>query len=402
MVTHLVLAGGMSNELPYSFFQNEIYLNGWTQGAKPILPTNLLELEQAAKEQLDPQAYGYVAGAAGTGRTHRANREAFDDWNLIQRVFVDVEKRDWSTNILGTDLPAPLLLGPVGVQTIVHPEGELASAKAAAAAGIPFIHSTAATHSIEQVGQANGDGPRWYQLYWPREREVAASFVQRAEAAGYSALVVTLDTFMMGWRPTDLDTAYLPFLQGKGIQNYLTDPAFMAGVPEGSTDDVPIFRWSLLFGNPTLTWDDLPWLREQTKLPIILKGVISADDAKHARDAGVDGLICSNHGGRQLDGGVAALRALPELVAAVDGSMPVLFDSGIRSGADMLKALALGAAAVLLGRTYVYGLGLAGQAGVEHVIRTLLGDFDVSAAMAGVTNLSEVNREILRPSNATR
>lgn len=386
----------MSAEVPFSNFQNEIYFAGLND-VLPQWPTNLLELEDMARRELHPGAFGYVAGSAGTSATYRANLESMHAWRIVARVLRNVENRDLSSTVLGTHLKAPLLLGPVGVQTIVHPEGELATARAAASVGIPFVLSTASSYAMEEVAEAAGQGPRWYQLYWPREQDVAASLVARAEAAGFTAIVVTLDTFMLGWRPTDHATAYLPFLRGTGIANYLSDPAFRAGLPEGADAQAAILHWALMFGNPALTWSDLKWLRARTSLPIVLKGVMSADDAKLAVDAGVDAIICSNHGGRQLDGSVGAIAALPGIVEAVNGAMPVLFDSGIRGGADMFKAIALGAAAVLLARPYVYGLGLGGEAGVRHVIRTLLGEFDVTMAMAGTTSLAQVNRTCLTP-----
>jgi lactate 2-monooxygenase len=379
--------------VPFANYQNEIYLRG-VSGERPPFTTDPAGLEEAARAALDPQAFGYVAGSAGGGTTNRANRAAFERLRIVPRMLRDVGERDLSTTVLGTAMPAPVLLAPIGVQTIVHPDGELASARAAAATGLPFVQSTAAAHSIEEVAEASGDGPRWYQLYWPRERDVAASLVGRAEAAGYSAIVVTLDTFMLGWRPTDLDTAYLPFLQGVGIANYLSDPAFT----EPLAADAPLFdkviRWAGMFGDPTLTWDDLAWLRERTSLPIVLKGILHPDDARAAADAGVDGVVVSNHGGRQVDGAIAALDALPAVVDAVGGRMPVLLDSGVRTGADVVKALALGAAAVLYGRPYVYGLGLGGQAGVEHVLRCLLGELDATMALCGRRNLGELGAEL--------
>ncbi len=379
---------------PFANYQYEIYLKG-TTGERPPFTTDLGGLEAAAREVLSPQAFGYVAGSAGSGSTARANLAAFERWRIVPRMLRDVSERDLSTSVLGAAMPAPVLLAPVGVQTIVHPDGELASARAAATAGLVFIHSTAAAHSIEQVAEASGDGQRWYQLYWPKERAVAASLVERAEAAGYSVLVVTLDTFVLGWRPTDLDTAYLPFLQGEGIANYLTDPAFNAPLADDAQQFDKVFRWAGMFGDPSLTWADLAWLRERTALPIVLKGVLHADDARAAAEAGVDGLIVSNHGGRQVDGAVAALDALPAVLEAVGDQMPVMLDSGVRSGADVVKAVALGAAAVLYGRPYIYGLGLGGQAGVEHVLACLLGEIDVTMALSGRRSLAELGSDLL-------
>lgn len=378
---------------PFANYQNEIYFTG-TTGERPPFTTDLDGLEDAARQALDPQAFGYVAGSAGSGSTARANRAAFERWRIVPRMLRDVAERDLSTTVLGTAMPAPVLLAPVGVQTIVHPDGELASARAAAEMGLVFIHSTAAAHSIEEVAEASGQGPRWYQLYWPKEREVAASLVGRAEAAGYSALVVTLDTFMMGWRPTDLDTAYLPFLESVGIANYLTDPAFNAPLAEDAAPFDKVVRWAGMFGDPALTWDDLGWLRSQTALPIVLKGVLHPDDARAAVDAGVDGLIVSNHGGRQVDGAIASLDALGGVVDAVADRMPVLLDSGVRTGADVVKAVALGASAVLYGRPYIYGLGLAGQAGVTHVLRSLLGEAEVTMALSGRRSLGDLGPDL--------
>jgi isopentenyl diphosphate isomerase/L-lactate dehydrogenase-like FMN-dependent dehydrogenase len=311
----------------------------------------------------------------------------------------DVSTRELSTTVLGAPMAAPVMLAPVGVQSIVHPQAELASARAAAAQGVPFILSTAASHSIEQVAEAIGDGSRWYQLYWPRDRDLAASFVERAARAGYGAIVLTLDTWFLGWRPRDLQNAYLPFLKGEGVANYYSDPVFRSALEKSPEEDPgeAIGHWAYQFANPTVTWADLSWLREQTELPILLKGILHAEDARRAAQEGVDGLIVSNHGGRQVDGAISALDALPAIRDTVGGGFPILFDSGIRTGADVFKALALGADAVCVGRPYVWGLALDGQAGVEQVLRCLLAELDLTLALSGYTEPAQVDRRALAP-----
>jgi L-lactate dehydrogenase (cytochrome) len=338
-----------------------------------------------------------VSGSAGTGATARANRAAFDHWRIVPRMLRDVSAPDLSVRVLGTELPAPVLLGPIGVLSILHPEGDLAVARAASALNVPMVASTAASFTMEQIAEAGGDGPRWFQLYWPRDRALAASFLERARAAGYSALVVTLDTMALGWRPHDLDQGYLPFLRGIGVANYFSDPIFQKGVggPIETHRDAAIMHWAANFSDPTLTWEDLAFVREHWDGPIALKGIQHPDDARRAVDAGVDGVIVSNHGGRQVDGAIASLDALPEIVAAVGDRTAVLFDSGVRSGADVVKALALGARAVLLGRPYAYGLGLAGEAGVRHVLRCLMADLQLTMTLAGVTRPGDLGPDVL-------
>ncbi len=377
-------------------FQNEIYLQGMV-GTTPDLPMTSAGLEEAAAAALSPEAFAYVAGGAGDERTMDANREAFSHWKVVPRTMVDVQQRDTSTEVLGLRLPSPIITAPIGVLGIVHDEAEVAVARAAAALDVPITLSTVSSYSIEDVAEASGDNGRWFQLYWPGERDVAASLVQRAEAAGYSAIVVTLDTKMLAWRPRDLETAYLPFLQGEGLTNYRTDEAFLAGL-EGDWDDNPqlaILRWIGLFADRTVTWEDLDWLRSVTDLPIVVKGVLHPDDARRAVDAGVEGIIVSNHGGRQVDNAVGALMMLPEVVDAV-GDVPVLFDSGIRSGADVFTAVCLGARACLVGRPWVYGLGLAGEAGVTHVLRSFMAEFDLTMALTGQTSVAGLDRHLLR------
>jgi lactate 2-monooxygenase len=374
-------------------FQYEIYARGLA-AERPELPVSVGELEAAARGVLSAAAFGYVAGGAGSERTMEANLQAFERWRIVPRMLRDVSVRDVSTSVLDTKMTAPVMLAPVGVQSIIHPQAELASARGAAAQGVPFILSTAASHSIEEVAAAMGEASRWYQLYWPRDRDLAASFVDRAARAGYGAIVLTLDTWFLGWRPRDLQNAYLPFLKGEGVANYFSDPVFRGALEKTPEEDPgpAIGHWAYQFANPTVTWADLSWLREQTKLPIVLKGIVHEEDARRAVQEGVDGLIVSNHGGRQVDGAIGALDALPAIRDAVGGELPVLFDSGIRTGADVFKALALGANAVCLGRPYVWGLALDGQAGVEQVLRCLLAEFDLTLALSGYTEIVQVDR----------
>ncbi|MER6839078.1 lactate 2-monooxygenase [Streptomyces platensis] len=365
-------------------FQYEIYLHGMT-GAVPRLPTDLTRLERLAEQRLGPGPVGYVAGSAGTGSTAVANRAALDRRRIVPRMLRDVQERDLSVEVCGRALPAPLALAPVGVLSIMHPDAESAAARAAAAQGVPYILSSASSTPMEEVAESMGDGERWFQLYWAKDREVTRSFLHRAKAAGYTALFVTLDTPLLAWRPRDLDQAYLPFLHGVGTANYFSDPAFRAGLAKPVDEDpnAAVRHFVGMFADPAKTWPDLAFLRENWDGPIVLKGILHPDDALRAADAGVDGVVVSNHGGRQVAGSVAAADALPRVVEAAAGRLTVLFDSGIRTGDDIFKALALGAKSVLVGRPYAYGLGLDGQAGVEHVLRCLLAEFDLTLALSG-------------------
>ena len=387
--------------MDFSGYQNEIYLGGLA-GQKPELPISYADLEARAKEVLTPEAYGYVAGGAGSEDTMRQNLEAFRRWRIVPRMLRDISVRDLSTEVLGLRMPAPVMLAPVGVLGIVHPDGEVAVARAAASLEIPFILSTAASRSMEEVAGAAGDGARWFQLYWPNDEEVAASFVDRAEKAGYSAIVVTLDVPQLAWRPRDIQGAFLPFLRGEGIANYTIDPAFRAQLDESPEENPTgaVLRWVGVFPHPTLTWERLAWLRERSSLPVLLKGVLHPKDARKAVKAGMDGIIVSNHGGRQVDGAIAALDALPAVVEEA-GDVPVLLDSGVRTGADAVKAIALGARAVLLGRPYAWGLGIAGEEGVRHVLRSFLAELDLTMGLSGLTRIAEIDRSVLEPSPAT-
>ncbi len=408
----------MALQPPYSNYEHEIYVAGMLGGRKPARPVDWRELERDAYAMLPRGPRGYIQGGAGRGHTIRANREAFDEWRIVPRMLKDVSERSLERTILGTKLPAPVLLAPIGVQTVAHPEGELASARAAAHVGLPMIASTAASHTIEQIADAARiatDAPQgdtegedehgfWYQLYWPRDRELARSFIARAESAGYKAVVVTLDTWLLGWRPADLTDGFLPFLRGEGNVNYLQDPVFRAALPKPPEEDMPsaVAYWAWQFSNPAVTWADLEFLRECTKLPIVLKGIQSVKDAQLAVEHGIEGIIVSNHGGRQVDGAIGSLQALPGVVEAVGERCEVLFDSGIRSGADALKALALGARAVCLGRPYTWGLALGGEQGVIDVLRAFLAELDLNMALSGHANVDELGMHSLVAHNPTR
>jgi len=374
----------MSDQQPFANYQYEVYLQGLGDQA-PELPFTYREWERRARETLEDGPFGYVAGGAGSEDTMRANLEAFRRWRIVPRMLRDVRERTARTEVLGLELEAPLLLAPVGVQRIVHPEAELASARAAAALGVPVVLSTASSTPMEDVAEAMGDAPRWYQLYWPNDDELAASFVRRAEAAGFGAIVVTLDTFMLAWRPRDLAGAYLPFLRGVGTQQYFSDPHFLSGLEKTPDEDLQaaVMHWVAAYTDPGITWERLAFLREHTSLPIVLKGINHPADARLALEHGVDAIVVSNHGGRQVDGAIGALDALPRVVDEVEGAVPVLFDSGIRTGSDIAKALALGARAVLVGRPFVWGLAVAGEDGVRQVLRSLLAELDLTLALSG-------------------
>jgi lactate 2-monooxygenase len=384
---------------PFGDYYREIYAKGMLAGERPTLPIAWGELEERARESLDGRAIAYIFGGAGSEDTMRANLEAFRRWRIVPRVLrQDLSVRDLSVDLLGTSMPAPVLLAPIGVQTLLHDDGELASARAAAAVGLPLITSTASATPLEEVAVANGDAARWYQLYWPNDDQLAASLVRRAEAAGYSAIVLTVDNYLPGWKPRDLQQAYLPFLEGIGIAQYLSDPVFQSGLEKPPEEDIgaAVGHFLGVFANPSLTWERLDWLRGTTSLPIVLKGIHHPGDALEAHEHGVDGIVVSNHGGRQIDGAIASLDALPPILDAVGDGMTVLLDSGIRSGADVFKALALGADAVLVGRPYLWGLALDGQNGVETVLRSLLAELDLTMTLSGFTRASEIDSSVIR------
>ncbi len=412
-------------------WQKKIYLSGFS-GKLPLIEIDPVHLEEAAKAAMSPQAYAYIAGGAGVESTMRSNRNAFEAFKIAPRMLKNVGERDISINLFGKKIPSPFLLSPIGVLEMVHPEADLAVGRAAAQLGLPYIFSNQASRPMEEVASAMGNSPRWFQLYWSKSNELVKSFVQRAEKCGCDAIVVTLDTTMLGWRTRDLELAYLPFLEGKGIAQYTSDPIFQQMMDEADARENTKreITWQTLRGlvsmvnrypgkgffkklkssrpikavqkfistysNPCTTWDDLKFLRDQTKLPILLKGILHPDDARKVVDYGMDGIVVSNHGGRQVDGSVSTFEMLPEIVSAVDGRIPVIIDSGIRGGADVFKSLAIGAKAVCIGRPYVYGLALAGEAGVYEVLRNFMADFELTMGLAGCKNVSEITRETLR------
>jgi isopentenyl diphosphate isomerase/L-lactate dehydrogenase-like FMN-dependent dehydrogenase len=416
---------------PGRTLQGETYLAG-VRGKRPVVPFDPAKLEEAARRRMSPEGFAYVAGGAGVESTIRANRDALERWRIVPRMLRDVSARDLSVELLGRRLPAPFLLAPIGVLEVAHRDADVAVARAAAAEGIPLIFSSQASRPMEACAAAMGDAPRWFQLYWSTSNELVESFVRRAEACGCDAIVLTLDTTMLGWRLRDLDLAYLPFLRGKGIAQYTHDSVFRGALVQARDGAAPAGRPTLAavralvemtraypgrfwanvrspepraavrrfvesYSRPSLAWDDLSFLRERTHLPILLKGILHPDDAREAVERGLDGVVVSNHGGRQLDGAIGTLDALPGVVEAVAGRVPVLMDSGIRGGADAFKALALGATAVLLGRPYVYGLAVAGEEGVRAVIRNLVADFDLTLGLAGFASAAAITPDAVTP-----
>ncbi|QES40274.1 lactate 2-monooxygenase [Streptomyces venezuelae] len=382
---------------PFKDYQDEIYLDG-LRGVVPDYPMKYAEWEARAQAAMPPSVVSYVAGGAGDERTQDANVTAFERWGLIPRMFVGATERDLSVDLFGMTLPSPLFMAPIGVLGICTQDGhgDLATARAAARTGVPMIASTLSADPMEEVAAELGGTPGLFQLYTPTDRALAESLVRRAEKSGFKGIVVTMDTWITGWRPRDLSTSNFPQLRGHCLANYTSDPVFRARLPADPEQDMQsaVLTWVQVFGNP-LTWDDLPWLRSLTSLPLIVKGLCHPEDVRRARDGGVDGIYCSNHGGRQANGGLPALDVLPAVVEAAEG-LPVLFDSGVRSGADIVKAVALGATAVGVGRPYAYGLGMGGADGVTHVLRSLLAEADLLMAVDGYPTLADLTPEALQ------
>lgn len=375
----------------FGAMQNEIY-NAGLRGILPAWPVDFATLEKRAHEALGPSLTNYVAGGCGDEHTQDQNAAAFRHWGMVPRMMVDCSERDLSIELFGHTYPTPLFMAPIGLngEATQDRHGDVAAARASALTGVPFCASTLANDPLEDVQAACGNTPAWFQLYTPRNRDLAESLIRRAEAAGYSALVVTLDTWVTGWRPRDLNASNFPQLRGKVLQNYFTDPVFRSLLAKSPEEDpaAAIFTWAATFGQ-VLTWDDMAWFKSVTKLPIVLKGICHPDDARRAVDCGADAVYCSNHGGRQANGGIATIDLLEDVVAAA-GDTPVLFDSGVRSGTDAVKALALGARAVGVGRPYTYGLALGGAEGAAFVLRSILAEADLLMAVNGYPTLADV------------
>jgi lactate 2-monooxygenase len=405
-------------------WQRQIYLNGFA-GINQTVRISYDELELAAKAKLSAKSFAYIAGGAGNESTMRANRSAFETCKIVPRMLRNVENRDTSIQLLGRKFNTPLFISPIGVLEMAHADADLAVARAAGSLGIPYIFSNQASYPMEQTAEEMGDNPRFFQLYWSKSRELVTSLIQRAEKCGCLGIVVTLDTTMLGWRVRDLDLASLPFLEGKGIAQYTSDPVFQQLMEQNiipatkqritlktiqglikMVNNYPgsgflkklksgkpmsaIRHFTGLYSNATTTWEDLAWLRNQTHLPIILKGILAADDAQRTLDYGMDGIFISNHGGRQVDGSISSFEALPAIAKVINGKIPIIIDSGIRSGADVFKALAMGATAVSIGRPYVYGLAIGGERGVYEVLRNFMSDFELTMGLSGCKNIAEI------------
>lgn len=412
--------------------QQRIYSSG-ASGKLPTVPVDLTQLEEAAQKKIPTKAFAYIAGGAGIGQTIQNNRTAFQAYEIIPKMLRDVSVRDTSVELFGQKLPSPLLTAPVGVLEMVHKQADLAIAEANSSLGVPMIISNQASFSMEDIAAKMGDSPRWFQLYWSKSNDLVVSLLKRAEASGCSAIAVTLDTTILGWRIRDLDLAYLPFLEGKGIAQYTSDPIFQKLMDEPDDPNAAQFKpkvtmhliktvmqmkknypggfwknlrsdrplkavrkFTSIYSRPSIKWEELKFLREHTKLPIVLKGILHPDDAQKALDYGMDGIIVSNHGGRQVDGAVGSFTMLSDIIKVVNDKIPVLLDSGVRSGADMFKAVALGATAVCIGRPYAYGLALAGVEGVKEVLSNLMADFELNMALSGCTSIKEITPDTLR------
>ncbi len=375
----------------------EAYRRGMYDGETPDFPTTYEELREAAFERMSADAKAYVHGGAGTEETFERNKD-FSRWRIIPRMLRGVADRDLSVNVLGAEHDYPLMITPLGVQTLLHEEGETATARACEDMNVPFVLSSLSSTPLEEVAETLGDTPKWFQFYWSSDRDVAASFLDRVEDADYDAVVITVDAPTLGWRERLLERGYYPFLEGEGMANYFSDPAFRASLDAPPEEDkqAAVDHFLEVFGDASLTWDDLEFVFDRTDLPVVIKGVLHPEDAKKAVEAGADGVQVSTHGGRQVDGSISAVEALPAIADAVGDEADVLFDSGVRRGEHVFKAMALGADAVMLGRPFAYGLAHSGEDGVRNVLENTLSQFDLTMGLAGTDEASAIDREAIR------
>ena len=415
--------------------QNDIYVAG-IHGRKPKVPTDHAELERRARKAMSERAWAYIAGGAGEGSTMRANRAALDRRAIVPRVLRDVSVRSTEIELFGDTLPAPVLFSPVGAGGLVRRRADVLIGQAAAQLGVPYIFSNQGSAPMEDVAaemdRIRPGAPRWFQLYWSVDDDLVDSFLMRAKKMGASAIAVTLDTTMLGWRPQDLNLGSLPFARAEGIDQYTSDARFRdivaerirsataaekpevtlgairtlfsiaRNVPGSFLKNLPspepresVQTFLSIYSRPSLSWDDIAGLRERTDLPIVLKGILHPDDARRAVDTGVDGIIVSNHGGRQVDGSIGSVDALAAIAPVVDGRIKVLVDSGIHTGADVFKALALGADAACIGRPHMYGLAIDGADGARDVVANIIAELDLTLGLSGHTSVAEVDRSAL-------
>ncbi|KAF2840806.1 FMN-dependent alpha-hydroxy acid dehydrogenase [Patellaria atrata CBS 101060] len=382
--------------------------NFWksNEGQVPIFDTDPGSLEVLAKKKLTQNGWYYASSNAGQSYTHTANRQAFYRHRIIPRMLVDTNTRDTAAEIFGHKVSAPIGFAPIGINRIYNPLGELPVAKVAKELNLPYCFSTAGSQPIEDVAKANGDGPRFFQLYMPHDDELTISLLKRAVDGGFTACILTVDTWQLGWRHNDVNTSNYAFYHGIGADLGLSDPIFQKRLVEAGIDPKTMpneagAKWiDNVWHGRAHSWEKIPWLINTWKelsggKPFCLKGIQSVDDARKAVEIGCDGIVVSNHAGRQVDGAIASLDALENIVDAVRDKIYVMFDSGVRGASDVLKALALGAKFVFVGRLWIWGLSIMGEHGVRHVMKSLLADFDILLNVAGFQNISQIDRSAL-------
>ncbi|TKX27085.1 lactate 2-monooxygenase-like protein [Elsinoe australis] len=383
--------------------------NFWrsNDGEVPPFNTDPTKLEERAKERLSEGGWYYASSNAGYSTTHLANRQAFYRHRIIPRMLVDTNKRDTSHEIWGHKTSAPIGFSPIGINKIYNKDGELPVAKVAKELNLPYCLSTAGSQPIEDVGKANGEGTRFFQLYMPHDDELTVSLLKRAVDSGFTACILTVDTWQLGWRHDDVANSNYAFYHGTGAELGLSDPVFKKRLAADGIDPETMpneagAKWiDNVWHGRAHTWEKMPWLiktwKEMSGKPFAIKGIQSVADAKKAKEIGCDGIVVSNHAGRQVDGAIASLDALDNIVKAVGDDLYIMYDSGVRGASDVFKALALGAQFVFVGRLWVWGLSIMGDHGVRHVMKSLLADFDILLNVAGYQNVKQIigNREAL-------